>query len=77
MGFGSFGEPRSGDPKEFISETSGILDVKQVSRVHRQGGCLREAQAGNPARWTRRVHRAGVTAYLLYNGSATYVMLRA
>ena len=69
----SFGAPRSGDPKGLRrSEISG-----QTSRVHRQGGCLREAQAGAPARWTRRVHRAGVTAYLLYNGSATYVMLRA
>ncbi len=30
-----------------------------------------------PAENIRRVFEAGVTAYLLYNGSATYVQLRA
>ena len=55
-----------------------VLCARRIKRVQR--GVWSEVTAtrvarvvGSPASNTRRVFEAGVTAYLLYNGSATYV----
>jgi hypothetical protein len=65
-------DPRDeADPEHCITCSGGESELGRVTF-----GSRSETKV-NPARGTRRVHRAGVTAYLLYNGSATYVALRA
>ena len=71
MGFGSFEERVAR-----LKRTNKEIDSDGVHRSEGDFGSRSETKVSS-ARWTRRVHRAGVTAYLLYNGSATYVMLRA
>jgi len=79
--FGSFEErgARLKRIQEEIEPTWKQAGYGNSEDVYRRRATLdREAiQKSNCTMDSSRVHRAGVTAYLLYNGSATYVLLRA
>ncbi len=56
----------------FISEREGGCRIGAKRREQRASGAKRE-DGRQPCEKARRAFEAGVTAYLLYNGSATYI----
>ena len=70
--FGSFEERGTRDSKELKKEIDSdeYIKARVTSNWPRSG----QDESGPCTMDSSRVHRAGVTAYLLYNGSATYVV---
>ena len=77
MGFCLLSRSAKRDSKEFKKETDPVrqgLEEILMEFIGVRVTLAREARQSKLCTMdSMRVHRAGVTAYLLYNGSATYI----
>ena len=82
MGFRVLSRSAQRDSKEFKIEidpvATGLTDLDEFVKgdfglTAKRKRCGQDERRPYTTMDSSRVHRAGVTAYLLYNGSATYV----